>query len=224
MQEDDNPWDAPSPLIVASPVVLAATPPTLETLDLNLEQEQEEPGGWETTGTSQQVAPLLKEQEPPMDSSDNDDHQLPPPLPSSPAVPTSSSHLPPQLTTDEFDEFDDFEQENQFSDFDDEESFGQVDAPSEVRVEGGGAERIERFQVGELEEKGWRDQLGRFLAGVYPFAQEGLTEEPERQVEGTGQVLVREDLYVTFTSFGEMGRLMRSAEGICWSDFLRCPL
>lgn len=51
-----------------------------------------------------------------------------------------------------------------------------------------------QFDLSDTSKAAMADQLKGFLAGVYPGAEDAVSDEPERQVEGAAQVLVSEPL------------------------------
>ena len=209
----DNPWDAPeasTPSPVLETAKEEAVPPKLDAESLSFtpswdaavdtpavteedaeEDSREEEGGEETWADSiDEVAtrPPIDEEGPPMDSFDVED---------SPVVDALAEDTGFDEFDDDFGEMGDVVQEGEddFGDFEDtveEEVFAPVASTSTS------AHPPLRLDLSNPTAAALAPQLSRFVDDLYPTANNYLTDEIERQVDGVAQVLVTEPLSVCF--------------------------
>ena len=211
----DNPWDAPDATTPSPPAAevkpqeldpgslsftpaweTAAEPPAAPPEDgdqveqANVEEEGED---WGDSIEENAVRPSVDEEGPPMDSFDLEDG-------------------PVDVAQEEetaFDEFDDDfgemghvvqEGEDDFGDFGDtveEDVFAPVASTSTS------AYPPIRLDLSNSSAAAVAPQLARFIDDLYPTAQNYLTDEIERQVDGVAQVLVTEPLSVFARDFSQ---------------------
>lgn len=208
----DNPWDAPEagpPVLLVESAKEPVAPPKLDAESLSFtpswdaavdtpavteeaveEVTQEEEGGEETWADSiaEDATRLSTEDEgPPMDSFDDEQ---------SPVVEAQEEETAYDEFDDDFGEMGDVVQEGEddFGDFGDtveEEVFAPVASTSTSVYP------PLRLDLSNPNATALAPQLSRFFDDLYPTANEYLTDEIERQVDGVAQVLVTEPLSVS---------------------------